>query len=95
MHHEVIEVELTAEERALILRHGYPFQRIEAALKAVPTKAVIARVPLDAGELHQLIGDLCISINDLRRGPLQNKLLDLCDRLEAAERYGEGDLVEY
>ena len=28
----------------------------------------------------------------LRDGAVQNKLLDLCDRLEAAERYGEGRL---
>lgn len=95
MQREVIEVELTAEERALILRHGYPFQRIEAALKGVPTKALIARVPLDVFELQQLIGDLCRSINDMRRGTLQDKLVDLCDRLEAADRYGEGDFVEY
>jgi len=92
MHREVIEVELTQEERVLILRHGYPFQRIQAALDACRASAAIERVPLDVFELRRLIGDLCRSINDLKRNAPRNKLLDLCDRLEAAERYGDGEL---
>ena len=39
-------------------------------------------------ELERLIGDLCISINGMNGGAVQQKLMDLCDRLEAAERYG-------
>jgi hypothetical protein len=39
-----------------------------------------------------LIGDLCCSINDMKRSAVQNKLVDLCDRLEAAERSGDGQL---
>ena len=93
MHREVIEVELTAEERALILRHGYPFRRIQAALTACQTSAAIQSVPLDVFELKQLIGDLCRSINDLKRSTaVRNKLVALCDRLDAAERYGDGRL---
>ena len=92
MHREVIEVELTAEERALILRYGYPFDRIRAALEACQASPMIETVPLDVFELRQLIGDLCRSINDMKRRAGQNKLLDLCDRLEAAERYGDGRL---
>ncbi len=49
---------------------------------------------MDVFELRQLIGDLCISINDMKRSRVQDKLVDLCDRLEAAERYGEGQLDE-
>ncbi len=45
-------------------------------------------------ELERLIGDLCISINDMKDGALQRKLLDLCDRLEAAAKYGVGILQE-
>jgi hypothetical protein len=49
-------------------------------------------VRISAFELERLIGDLCITINDMHGGAVQNKLLDLCDRLEAAERDGDGSL---
>jgi len=84
MHRDVIEMELTHEERTLLLRYGYPFDRIRAALEACQASMRIETVPLDAFELNQLIGDLCRSINDMKRSTGQNKLLDLCDRLEAA-----------
>ena len=47
---------------------------------------------MDRYELERLIGDLCYSINHMQSGALQNQLLTLCDRLEAAERYGDGML---
>ena len=93
MKREVIEVQLTPQERQLILRYGYPFERIEQALLAC-SKSKIEVVPLDAFEFKQLIGDLSISINDMRRGRLQEELFDLCDRLEYAERTGDGMLFE-
>ena len=37
-------------------------------------------------------GCLCGSINYMKGGATQDQLLDLCDRLEAAERYGDGML---
>ena len=43
-------------------------------------------------ELEQLIGDVCRSINHMNGGALQDQLLALCDRLEAAEEYGDGML---
>jgi hypothetical protein len=90
MNREIIEIELTAEERALILQYGYPFDGIEQSLKACQDR--IETVPIDSFELERLIGDLSISINDMKGGAVQNELLDLCERLEAAERYGEGQL---
>jgi hypothetical protein len=92
VHREVIDVELTPEDRTLIMQYGYPFARIRAALQVCQASKTIETVPLDAFELIQLIGDLCISINDMKRSVVQDKLVDLCDRLEAAERYGEGQL---
>ena len=94
MQREAIDIELTAEERALILRYGYPFARIQAALQVCATSKRIETVPMDVFELERLIGDLCCSINDMKRSRVQDKLIDLCDRLEAAERYGEGQLDE-
>ena len=94
MARKVIEMQLTPAERSLILQYGYPFERIEAALKALQESCDIEIVSLDCFELERLIGDLCFSINKRTSGRLQNKLLDLCDRLEAAEQYGEGMLGE-
>jgi hypothetical protein len=95
MQREAIEVELSPEERALILRYGYPFDRIKQALAACQKSRTIEIVPLDNFELERLIGDLSKSINDMAGGSLQNALLDLCERLEAAERYGSGMLDEF
>jgi hypothetical protein len=95
MDREVIDIQLTPRERSLILRYGYPFERIEQALKAVAKSRAIEIVPVDRFELERLIGDLCRSINDMQGGALQDQLLDLCDRLEAAERYGDGMLDEF
>ena len=92
MDREIIEIELTAEERALILQYGYPFDGIEQSLKACQDSTGIETVPIDTFELERLIGDLSISINDMKGGSAQQELLDLCDRLEAAERYGDGQL---
>ena len=92
MARETIDIQLTPEERSLLLRHGYPFQRIEQALKACESSRDIEIVPMDCLELERLIGDVCRSINHMKSGATQNQLLDLCDRLEAAERYGDGML---
>lgn len=94
MDREVIEIQLTPQERSLILRHGYPFEQIEQALKACQSSRDIEIIPMDLFELERLIGDLSISINDMHGGALQSKLMDLCDRLEAAEKYGDGMLEE-
>ena len=81
MDRDVIEIQLTPEERSLLLRHGYPFEQIERALKACESSREIEAIPMDLFELERLIGDLSISINDMRGGALQDKLFDLCDRL--------------
>ena len=85
-------IQLTPEERSLLLRYGYPFERIEHALKACEGSHDIEIVSMDCFELGRLIGDMCRSINHMNRGALQNQLLDLCDRLEAAEQFGDGML---
>lgn len=89
---DAIAMQLTSAERTLLLRYGYPFAQIEQALKACSASKAIEIVPLDRSELERLIGDLCYSINHTKPGALQNRLLTLCDRLEAAERYGDGML---
>ncbi len=90
MARQAIEIEFTAEERALILKYGYPFEGIETSLKACQDSEEIEAITIDSFELERLIGDLSISINDMKGGSVQHELLELCDRLEAAERYGNG-----
>ena len=92
MARELIEIQLTPDERSLLLRYGYPFEQIEQALKACETSDDIEIVPMDWFELEKLIGDVCRSINHMNGGAIQDQLLDLCDRLEAAEQYGDGML---
>ena len=92
MEREVIEVELTPEERSLLLRYGYPFDRIRAALESRNKSRRIETVPLDVFELGRLIGDLSHSVNHMESGRLQGDLLEFCERLEAAEQYGDGML---
>ena len=92
MAQEMIEIPLTPEERSLLLRYGYPFEQIERALKACEKSGDIEVVPMDHFELERLIGDVCRSINHMNGGATQDQLLDLCERLEAAEQYGDGML---
>lgn len=92
MAREMIKIQLTPEERSLLLRYGYPFQQIEQALKACESSREIEIVPMDRFELERLIGDVCYSINHRTSGATQNDLLELFDRLEYAEKYGDGML---
>ena len=90
MARETIEIQLTPNERTLLMRYGYPFEGIEQALKARESSREIKMIPMDRFELEHLIGDVCRSINHMTIGRTQDHLLDLCDRLEAAEKYGDG-----
>lgn len=92
MARETIKIQLTPEERSLLLRYGYPFEQIEQALKACESSREIEIVPMDRFELERLIGDVCYSINHRTSGATQNDLLELFDRLEYAEKYGDGML---
>lgn len=90
MPREMIEIPLTPAERALLLRYGYPLEQMERALKACAVSQDVEIVPISRFELEHLIGDVCRSINHMHGGATQDRLLDLCDRLEAIERTGDG-----
>lgn len=92
MDRDTIDMQLTPEERSLLLRYGYPFDQIRNALEACHSTDNIETVPMDSFELERLIGDVSISINQMEGGPVQGQLLDLCERLEYAERDGDGML---
>lgn len=92
MARETIDMELTPKERTLLMRYGYPFEGIEQALKACQSSRKIEVIPINRFELEHLIGDVCWSINHMKIGRTLDQLMELCDRLEAAERHGDGTL---
>lgn len=85
------KIQLTLEERELILKHGYPFERLEKALRRWSATEAIKRIAMSAYELEMLIGELSRSFNHGELGPDEEAGLELCERLEYAEKYGDGD----
>ena len=79
---ESVDVELSQEDRALILQYGYPFPRIEDAVRALDGSSSVETVVLDRFYLKKLVGDLCRSIKESDDQDLRTRLDDLCERLE-------------
>jgi hypothetical protein len=79
---EIVDVELSQEDRALILQYGYPFPRIEDAVRALDGSSSVETVALDRFYLRKLVGDLCRSIKESDDQDLRSRLDDLCERLE-------------
>ncbi len=89
---EAIEIELLPEERELLLEYGYPFPDAKAQLEEHASSDDVAVLTISRFYLHQMTGDLSYSINKRAKGGIQRDLIELCDRLEIAERYGDGEL---
>ena len=90
---DALEIQLLPKERKLLLKYGYPYDDARQQLeKMVKSKQVIETLVISRYYLNQMIGDLCYSINKRTKGKVQADLLDLCERLESAERWGDGDL---
>jgi hypothetical protein len=85
-------IQLTLDERELILKHGYPFERLAKALRGRSDSGAIHRIGMTEYELEMLIGELSRSFNHGELGANEEAVLELCDRLEYAEKYGDGDL---
>jgi hypothetical protein len=86
------QIQLTIEHRELLLKYGYPFDRLEASLRRWPRDQAIRRVRMSRGELERLIGELSRSYNHDQTGNDADAVLELCDHLEYAQRTGDGDL---
>jgi len=85
-------IQLTLEHRELLLKYGYPFDRLDASLRRWPKGQAIRRVRMSRGELERLIGDLSRSYNHHQTGDDAEAVLEFCDHLEYAQRTGDGDL---
>jgi len=83
-------IELTYIDRDLILRYGYVEPRLERALKRWPDQQSVRKMRLSRYELEMLIGQLSRSFNHDETGDDGQAVLDLCDRLEYAEKTGDG-----
>lgn len=85
-------IQLLPDERALILKHGYPFERLERQLKRWSTNPAIKRISMSRWELSMLIGEFSKSIAKDLLGPDTEAVIELTGRLEYAEQTGDGDL---
>jgi hypothetical protein len=85
-------IQLTPEERELILRHGYPFDRLAGALRRHSSIEAIKTISMSAFELDMLIGELSRSLNHGECGQDEDAVIALCERLEYAQHSGDGDL---
>ena len=86
------QIQLTFEHRELLLKYGYPFERLEASLRRWPKGQATRRVRMTRGELERLLGELSRSYNHDQTGGDAEAVLELCDHLEYAQRTGDGDL---
>jgi hypothetical protein len=91
-HEPAIKLQLLPDEQALLLKYGYPFEPEKKQLERLIARNDIGMIAISPFYLDKLIGDLCYSINKRTRGRVQQQLIDLCDRLEYAERTGDGML---
>jgi len=90
---DALEIELLPKERKLLLKYDYHYEDARQQLEMiVKSKQVIETLVISRYYLNQMIGNLCYSINKRTKGKVQADLLDLCERLESAERWGDGDL---
>ena len=85
-------IQLTCYDRDIILKYGYPFERLEKALRRWPSDQTVRRISMSEYELSMLIGELSRSINHEQVGKDFDEVVDLCERLEYAEKTGDGDL---
>lgn len=89
---DAIEIELLPEERDLLLQYGYPFPDAKTQLERYASSSDVEVLTISRFYLNQMIGDLSYSINKRTKGRVQQALIELCNRLEIAERYGDGEL---
>ena len=85
-------IQLTPDERELILRHGYPFDRLSRALRRHSSSAAIRTISTDEHEPDIPISEPSRPFNHGQCGRDEDAILALCDRLEYAQQTGDGDM---
>ena len=85
-------IQLTIEQRDLILKYGCVSGRLEASLRRWPKGQAIRRTGMKRVELHWLIGDLSHACVKDKTGSDLEAVLELCEHLEYAQQTGDGEL---
>ena len=85
-------IQLTYEQRELLLKYAFPSTRLLASLRRWPKGQAIRRVWMSHAELQRQIGELSRSFNHEETGKDSDAVLALCEHLEYAEQTGDGDL---
>ena len=86
MHKKKIRFSLSAKERELILKHGYPFDEFEAELKSAAGNADSVIFELEPFYFEHLIGEVVRSANHAKSARLEAELSDLFEYLEVEAR---------
>ncbi len=91
---DAVEIQLLPAERKLLLEYGYPFESARKQLEAMAqSKAMIETLVISRFYLQRLSADLFRPISKGKvKGKTRQALFDLCERLDYAERWGDGDL---
>ncbi len=88
MAEKTIEIEVNQREAKLILKYGYPFPEQKKLFEAVKNKPGWHSIKIDKYWLEVIIGDLCISLKEIRSRALLEEVNDLCDKLEISVKGG-------
>lgn len=78
-----ITLELSARQRDLILRWGYPFETLKRELRKLASSKKDACVRVPRWEVEQLLGDLARSLNHEKVGGAWDELNELYEQVEA------------
>ena len=84
MAEESIEIEINQRVAKLILKYGYPFPEQKKLFEAVKNKPGWHSINIDKYWLEIIIGNLCISLKEIRSRTLLEEVNELCDELEMA-----------
>ncbi len=74
------------------MQYGNPFEDARTQLENVASSSHVELLIISQFYLNQLIGNLSHSIDKSGQGKTNGDLIDLCDRLETVQRYGDGEL---
>ena len=90
---ERISISLALRERTLLLKYAYPFERLEQELKENENNKKKAEITTDEFEWNQAVGNIAITMKELRnKEMLLEELESLATLIETEleqERMGE------
>jgi hypothetical protein len=80
-------VQLTQREVKLLLKYGYPFEEIEARLRACEDRKGTHTIKISQFDIEHLMGDLVYSAKKITNADVLEELDAVCSVLENAEHH--------